>query len=80
MVAAFGSLPVAAKVGVKALVALPFTYHSINGLRHLVWDVGTGIHSPLSVLTLALNNKAVIRTGYTVMGLTGVATIALALM
>jgi len=69
MAAAFGSLPVVAKVGVKSLVAFPFAFHSINGLRHLTWDTGA-----------ALSNKAVIRTGWTVVGLTSVSAIALALM
>ena len=40
--AAFGSLPVAAKVGIKGLIAFPFAFHSINGLRHLTWDTGRG--------------------------------------
>jgi succinate dehydrogenase (ubiquinone) cytochrome b560 subunit len=43
MAAAFGSLPVAAKLGIKTAIALPFSYHSINGLRHLLWDTGAGI-------------------------------------
>ena len=43
MAAAFGSLPVVAKVGIKSIVAFPFTFHSINGLRHLTWDTGAGI-------------------------------------
>jgi succinate dehydrogenase (ubiquinone) cytochrome b560 subunit len=33
-------LPDAVKYGGKALVALPFTFHSFNGLRHLTWDMG----------------------------------------
>jgi succinate dehydrogenase (ubiquinone) cytochrome b560 subunit len=40
MAAAFGSLPVVAKVGIKSLIAFPFAFHSINGLRHLSWDTG----------------------------------------
>ena len=51
MVAAFGSLPVAAKVGIKAVVAFPFAFHSINGLRHLAWDTGIG-RSPPHLLLL----------------------------
>jgi succinate dehydrogenase (ubiquinone) cytochrome b560 subunit len=43
MAAAFGSLPVAAKIGIKGLIAFPFSFHSINGVRHLVWDTGAGI-------------------------------------
>lgn len=41
MAAAFGSLPVAAKFGIKTAIAMPFTYHSLNGVRHLVWDTGS---------------------------------------
>ena len=43
MAAAFGSLPVAAKFGIKTAITLPFTYHSLNGLRHLAWDTGSGV-------------------------------------
>ncbi|KAH0606291.1 uncharacterized protein H6S33_003952 [Morchella sextelata] len=67
--AAFGSLPVAAKVGIKAAVALPFTFHSWNGIRHLLWDTGK-----------ALDIKGVYRTGYVVLGLTTLSTVYLAFM
>ena len=82
MAAAFGSLPVVAKVGVKSLVAFPFAFHSINGLRHLTWDTGAGNTIPQisGANCVALSNKAVIRTGWTVVGLTSVSAIALALM
>lgn len=59
MAAAFGSLPVAAKVAVKFGVALPFAFHSWNGVRHLVWDMGW-----------EFGNKQVQRTGWAVVGLT----------
>lgn len=67
MVAAFGALPVAAKVLLKATMALPFTYHSLNGLRHLMWDLGRG-----------LSNPAIIKTGWTVVGLSVTSALALA--
>ena len=67
--AAFGGLSVASKFAIKSLIALPFTFHSWNGIRHLVWDTA-------SELTL----KGVYRTGYTVLGLTAVSTVALALL
>ena len=67
MAAAFGSLPVAAKVAIKLGVALPFTYHSFNGVRHLMWDVGSG-----------LDNKQVQRTGWAVVGLSVVSAAGLA--
>jgi succinate dehydrogenase (ubiquinone) cytochrome b560 subunit len=47
MAAAFGTLPVAAKFGIKTAIAFPFTYHSLNGLRHLTWDTGIGRTLPL---------------------------------
>ncbi|OAX83960.1 succinate dehydrogenase, cytochrome b556 subunit [Emergomyces africanus] len=58
MAASFGTLTVAAKVLLKTTVALPFTFHCFNGVRHLVWDSGR-----------ALRNKQVIRSGWAVVGL-----------
>jgi len=68
MAAAFGAWPVAAKILTKFLVALPFTFHSFNGLRHLAWDTGR---------TFA--NKTVVRTGWVCVGATVASTLALAL-
>ncbi|TVY15768.1 Succinate dehydrogenase cytochrome B subunit [Lachnellula arida] len=68
MAAAFGAWPVAAKVLTKFAFALPFTFHSFNGIRHFVWDSGK-----------AFKNATVIKTGWAVMGLTGVSSLALAL-
>lgn len=67
LAAAFGGLPMAAKIGVKASVAFPFTYHSWNGVRHLIWDTGK-----------MLDIKDVYRSGYLVFGLTAVSTLYLA--
>ncbi len=58
MAAAFATWPIAAKVAAKMTCALPFTYHSFNGVRHLIWDLG-----------YQFSNKQVIRTGWTVVGL-----------
>ncbi|KAI9712371.1 MAG: hypothetical protein M1820_001584 [Bogoriella megaspora] len=69
LAAAFGALPLAAKFGLKTLVAWPFTFHSFNGLRHLVWDMG-----------LSLTNKKVAQTGWFVVGLSTVTAFALALL
>ena len=69
MAAAFGSLPVAAKVALKFGIALPFTFHSWNGIRHLVWDTGR-----------EFSNKQVQRSGWTVVGLTFVTSGILAYM
>ena len=59
MAAWFGALPVVVKVAMKFGIALPFTFHSWNGIRHLTWDMG-----------MELSNKQVAVTGWTVVGLT----------
>ncbi|EXJ91813.1 succinate dehydrogenase (ubiquinone) cytochrome b560 subunit [Capronia epimyces CBS 606.96] len=66
LAASFATLPILAKVALKSLVALPFTFHSFNGLRHLVWDTGSSI-----------TNKQVIVTGWSVVGLSVVSALAL---
>ena len=67
LAASFAELPTAAKVLLKFGVALPFTFHSWNGIRHLVWDTGR-----------EFANKSVVRTGQVVIGLTVVSSGALA--
>ena len=32
-------LPEAVKIAGKTILAAPFAYHSLNGLRHLAWDM-----------------------------------------
>jgi succinate dehydrogenase (ubiquinone) cytochrome b560 subunit len=64
MVATVAAWPAAVKIGLKAFFAAPFFFHSLNGLRHLAWDVGIGF-----------KNQQVIRTGWTVVALTAVGTI-----
>lgn len=59
MVAAVAAWPAAVKIGLKSFFAFPFFFHSINGLRHLAWDVGVGF-----------TNQQVIRTGWGAIGLT----------
>ncbi|ORY81506.1 hypothetical protein BCR37DRAFT_348162 [Protomyces lactucae-debilis] len=66
---AFGSLSDVSKFALKTTVALPFSYHSWNGLRHLMWDTAT-----------ELSLKGVYRTGYAVLGLTAVSSVGLALL
>ncbi|KAF1346091.1 hypothetical protein BDV97DRAFT_35113 [Delphinella strobiligena] len=67
--AAFGAWPVAAKFLTKFLISLPFTFHSLNGLRHLAWD-----------FTVGITNKQVQVTGWTVVGLTAITSTLLAFM
>ncbi|XP_013868505.1 succinate dehydrogenase cytochrome b560 subunit, mitochondrial [Austrofundulus limnaeus] len=50
-------------------IAMPLSYHSFNGVRHLYWDIGKGLKMP-----------EVYRTGYTVLGLSLLTSIALVLM
>lgn len=69
MVAAFGALPVVAKVLLKTTMALPFTFHSFNGLRHLMWDLGRG-----------LSNPAIIKSGWTVVAVSVASALGLALI
>ncbi|OAX81070.1 succinate dehydrogenase, cytochrome b556 subunit [Emergomyces africanus] len=69
LAAAFGALPLAAKVCLKFTAALPFTFHAFNGCRHLIWDLGK-----------QFSNKQVITTGWTVVGLTLTSAVALALI
>ncbi|KAL4805944.1 hypothetical protein BDV18DRAFT_140194 [Aspergillus unguis] len=66
---AFAALPAAAQVALKTTFALPFTYHSFNGLRHLTWDTGR-----------AITNKLVIQTGWTVVGLSVASALWLAFL
>lgn len=42
LAASFGALPLAAKGTLKFLVAWPFAFHCINGIRHLTYDLGYG--------------------------------------
>lgn len=61
LVSAFAGLPFAVKLAAKAAMAFPFTFHSLNGVRHLVWDFGKELTIP-----------GVYRTGYVVLALTAV--------
>lgn len=56
-----------AKVATKFFVSLPFTFHSFNGVRHLIWDTGS-----------EFSNKQIQMTGWTVVGLTFVSSALLA--
>ncbi|KAF9072542.1 SDHC, cytochrome b subunit of succinate dehydrogenase [Rhodocollybia butyracea] len=62
-------LPDAVKYTGKFLLALPFSYHSFNGLRHLAWDAG-------KFLTV----KGAYSTGYAVLGATALSSAYLAFM
>jgi succinate dehydrogenase (ubiquinone) cytochrome b560 subunit len=55
-----------AKAAVKTLIAWPFTFHCINGLRHLTWDTGA-----------MLSKQAVIRSGWVGIGLSVISALYL---
>ncbi|EIW57998.1 succinate dehydrogenase cytochrome b560 subunit [Trametes versicolor FP-101664 SS1] len=63
------SLPDAVKYAGKVILAAPFAFHSLNGLRHLGWDMG-------KFLTL----KGAYGSGYAVLAATAVSTVGLVLM
>lgn len=69
MAATFGAWPLAVKGLCKMALAVPFTFHSFNGIRHLVWDTGR-----------EFANKSVVRTGWAVVGLTAVSSVYLAFL
>ena len=67
--ATWATAPGFLKVAVKSLIAFPFTFHSFNGLRHLLWDA-----------CYELSLKGVYRTGYAVLGASAISAVALALL
>ncbi|KAJ1914927.1 hypothetical protein IWQ60_008620 [Tieghemiomyces parasiticus] len=67
IVSAFAALSPAAKFSAKMALALPFTFHSYNGIRHLIWDTGR-----------ALTLKGVYTGGYAVLGATALTSAILA--
>ncbi|KAJ5792099.1 Succinate dehydrogenase cytochrome b556 subunit [Penicillium pulvis] len=68
LVAAFSSLPPLAQIAVKFGIALPFVFHSFNGVRILVWDTGR-----------LFTNRQVNWGGWMVVGTSGVFALLLAL-
>ncbi|KAI5196404.1 hypothetical protein E4T42_01945 [Aureobasidium subglaciale] len=69
LAASFAAWPAALAILAKLVASFPFTYHSFNGLRHLMWDMGKGI-----------TNKQVQVTGWTVVGLSVLSSFVLALL
>lgn len=63
----FGGFGEVTKGVVKFAVAWPFAFHSWNGVRHLVWDMGR-----------ELGNRQVQVTGWFVVGLSVVSSAVLA--
>ncbi|KAL2802060.1 putative cytochrome b subunit of succinate dehydrogenase [Aspergillus granulosus] len=53
LVAAFSSLPVAAKVVLKFFAAWPFTFHLFNGIRYIVSSTGYTLDSKSQFIKIA---------------------------
>ncbi|GAA5974185.1 hypothetical protein JCM11641_003313 [Rhodosporidiobolus odoratus] len=66
MIEAFSSLPSWMQLSAKAAIAFPASYHTLNGFRHLGWDMGYFLHLKSSYMA-----------GYAVIGATAVSTAAL---
>ncbi|KAF2673778.1 mitochondrial succinate dehydrogenase subunit C [Microthyrium microscopicum] len=64
----FAAWPIAAKAIAKTTIALPFVFHSFNGIRHLAWD-----------LRLGFSKVQVARTGWFVIALSAVTSLYLGL-
>ncbi|KAF7371005.1 Cytochrome b subunit of succinate dehydrogenase SDH3 [Mycena sanguinolenta] len=62
-------LPDSVKYACKAILAAPFAFHSLSGVRHLSWDLG-------KLMTI----RGVYQTGYAVLAGTAVSTVALMLL
>lgn len=69
LAAAFGSLPVAVKVAAKFALAFPLTFHAVNGVGHLVWDMGKRFET-----------RQIVRQGWTVVAVSVVSAVYLAVM
>lgn len=67
--ATFGALPLLVKIPAKFVTSWFFTFHSFNGIRHLVWDTAR-----------ELTMKGVNRTGWTVVGLSVISSLILTFM
>jgi len=67
LIATVAAWSVFTKASAKFAIAMPVVFHSLNGLRHLAWDVGYGF-----------KNITVMRTGWAVVGLSTVLSAYLA--
>jgi succinate dehydrogenase (ubiquinone) cytochrome b560 subunit len=46
-------LPESVKIGAKFLVAWPFTYHAVNGVKQLAWDQVIGMRDKKMIRQVA---------------------------
>ena len=69
MAASFAAWPAALAFAAKLGIALPFTFHSFNGIRHLVWDTASMI-----------TNQKVNASGWAVVGVSVASALGLAML
>ncbi|GAB7327229.1 hypothetical protein MBLNU13_g11128t1 [Cladosporium sp. NU13] len=69
LVATVGSWPASVKLPLKLAVAWTFTFHSLNSLRFLTWDMARGI-----------TNQRVAQTGWAVVAASFASALALVTM
>lgn len=69
LAASFAAWPVLLQVATKFTLAWPFMFHSFNGLRHLTWDTASMI-----------TNEKVKQTGWAVLGVSTLASLAVAFL
>ncbi|KAG8740789.1 cytochrome b subunit of succinate dehydrogenase, Sdh3p [Ceratobasidium sp. 414] len=60
------NLPEWFKYATKGAIGMAFSFHSWNGIRHLLWDAGK-----------LMTNQAVMRSGWVVVGISAVSTVGL---
>ena len=68
LVAAAAALPAAAKGAVKLLIAWPFAFHCINGVRHLLWDAAL----------VGFQRRSIVQTGWYIWGASFVSALYMA--
>ena len=51
----------------KVILAFPLTYHTLTGIRHMIWDTGKGLQLPI-----------LYKSGYTILVLAFLSALALA--
>lgn len=68
LAAGFAAWPLVLQLAAKFTIGWTFSFHTFNGLRHLIWDT-----------TNMMTNKAVNNSGWFVVGLTTLSALGLAL-
>lgn len=83
-------VPEGLKYAGKAILAAPFAFHSLNGIRHLTWDMTKRAWTTvfryshdvdlLSSSHIVVTVKGAYSSGYAVLAATGLATVGLLML